>query len=66
MNTNFAIEIIELALSIVKNQTTGTAQQEASTAAAIVEIIGKAVNAYEQQTGQPLDPALIKAEPPLG
>ncbi|HEY2382983.1 MAG TPA: hypothetical protein VGK48_17540 [Terriglobia bacterium] len=65
MNTNFALEIIELALSIVKSQTTGTVQQDAGLAAALVSIIGKAVQAYEQNTGQPLDASLIKAEPPL-
>jgi hypothetical protein len=65
MNTNFAIEIIELALSIMKNQTTGKTQQDATLVAVLVSIIRKSIQAYEQQTGQPLDPSLIKAEDPL-
>ena len=65
MNTNFALEIIELALSILKGQTTGDVQKDASLAAALVSIIGKAVQAYEQSTGQPLDVSLIKPEPQL-
>jgi hypothetical protein len=65
MNTNFAIEIIELALSVMKNQTTGQVQQDAALAAALVSIISKAIQAYEQQTGQPLDPAVIKPEQPM-
>ena len=65
MNTNFAIEIIELALSVMKTQTTGKTQQDAALVAALVNIIGKSIQAYEEQTGQPLDPSLIKPEPPM-
>jgi hypothetical protein len=65
MNTNFAIEIIELALSVMKNQTTGQVQQDAALAATLVSIISKAIQAYEQQTGHPLDPSMIKPEQPM-
>jgi hypothetical protein len=65
MNADFAVEIIELTLSIMKNQTDGKLQQDANMAAVLVSIIGKAIAAYEASTGQPLDPSLIKAEAPL-
>ena len=65
MNTNFAIEIIELALSVMKNQTTGKTQQDAELVAVLISIIGKSIQAYEEQTGRPLDPSLIKPEPPM-
>ena len=65
MNPNAAIEIIELALALVKNQTGGKIQQDANLAEILVQIIGKAVQAYQDHTGETLDPSLIKAEEPV-
>jgi hypothetical protein len=65
MTPNFAFEIVELALGILKNQTAGKVQQDAALAGALLQIIQKAVQAYEDQTGQPLDPTLIQAENPV-
>ena len=59
MTTDIAIQIIELALSLVKGS------NDAAIAAALAQIIGKAWRAYEAHTGQPLDPSVIKAENPI-
>ena len=65
MNPNVAFEIIELALSLAKSQADGKIQQDANLANILVQIIGKAVQAYQDHTGEPLDPSLIKAEAPV-
>lgn len=65
MNEKFALEIVELALGIAKQQTSGKARQDVAFADSLVQIIQKAVDAYEAHTGQALDPALIRPEAPL-
>ena len=65
MSVKILIEIIELGLSLVKNQTNGKLQQNATVAAALVAIVSKAIQAYEAHTGQPLDLSLIKPEAPI-
>jgi hypothetical protein len=57
-NTTAAFEIVELALSLAKGK-------DAATAQTVVQIIGKAVQACQDQTGEPVDPSLIKAEDPV-
>ena len=59
MKTNFAIQMIELALSLMKDT------EGAGVAQVIVQIVGKALQAYYDHTGQPLDLSLIKAEQPV-
>jgi hypothetical protein len=59
MNIDVAIQILELVLSLFKNN------DKVALAAILVQIVGKAKQAYEDQTGQPLDPSLIKAEAPV-
>ena len=59
------IEIIELALRIAKNMTTGTSQRDVTVAYSLEQIVAKALQAYQDHTGQPLDPALILPEKPL-
>lgn len=59
MNTDIAIQIIELALSLVKDQSA------TSVASVLAQIVGKAAKAYKDQTGQPVDPSLIPAEDPV-
>ena len=59
MNTNVAIQLVEIALNLVKDQ------KGAAVAEALAQIIGKAVQAYKQNTGLPLDPNLIKVEEPV-
>jgi len=65
MNPKVAFEIVELALSLAKNQTGGKIQEDLTLADILLQIIGKAVYAYQQHTGEPLDPSLIKAEEPV-
>ena len=55
MNPAIAFEIVELALSLVKGP-------DANKAGVLVEIVRKAVQAYRDQTGAPLDLSLIKPE----
>jgi hypothetical protein len=59
MNTNVAIQLVEIALSLVKDQ------KGAAVAEALAQIVGKAVQAYTQNTGLPVDQSLIKAEEPV-
>jgi len=65
MNPSVVFEIVELALSLTKNQTGGKVQQDATLADTLVQIIAKSIQAYKDQAGQPVDPTLIKAEAPL-
>ena len=55
MNPAIALEIVELALSLVKGP-------DANKAAVLVQIVGKVLKAYRDQTGAPLDLSLIKPE----
>lgn len=58
MNANVAIEILELARSLVKSQ-------DASVADTLFKIIQKSAEAYQAHTEEPLDPSLIQAEEPI-
>jgi hypothetical protein len=62
MNSNVALEIVELAVSLAKTQASGSLQKDATIAGILVQIVEKAVQAYQAHTGEPLDPSLIKAE----
>jgi hypothetical protein len=62
MNPEVALQIAELAVSLAKTQAGGRVQQDAALAGILLQIIEKAVHAYQDHTGQPLDPSLIKAE----
>ena len=65
MNTELVFEIVELALGLVKSQTRGRPQQSAIAMAMLLNIIQKAVAAYEQHAGEPINPDLIRAENPV-
>lgn len=58
MNPQLIFDIIALALSLVRGQ-------NASVAGTLLQIIQKGAQAYQQHTGEALDPSLIKAEEPL-
>ena len=61
--TNLILKIARLGVALVEIH----AQDEPwpTTEELLLEIIRTAIRAYEQHTGEPLDPALIKAEAPL-
>ena len=61
MNIDLIIEITELALSITDNILNGSQTANAQTAT-LLQILQKGAQAYQQQTGQPLDLSLIQAE----
>jgi len=60
MTQNFILQLVEVAIALAQNQL--EPGDKANTLAGIVQ---RAASAYKAQTGQPLDPLLIKAEPPL-
>ena len=62
MNSDLLFEIADLAVSLVKSQTSGKAQQDAALTGSLLQIIEKAVRAYQAHTGEKLDPSLIKAQ----
>jgi hypothetical protein len=62
MSSDVAFEIANLAVSLAQAQTTGKAQQDATLSGILLQIIGKAMQAYHDHTGETLDPSLIKPE----
>jgi len=65
MNPNVGFQIVELAVSLVKTQATGKIQGEAELVDLLLQIIGKAMQAYQDHTGEPLNPSIINAEQPV-
>jgi len=61
MNLDLIMEIAQLALSLLENGPHGT-QTAAEDTNTLLLILQKGVLAYEQQTGQALDPKLIHTE----
>jgi len=57
-------EIIEFALSIA-NTRNRDIQHDLSVEETLVEIAQRTAQAYEQHTGEPLDPSLIRPEEPI-
>ena len=64
MNIDLIVEIINLALSLVNNALNG-GQPATAVTAALVQILQKGAQAYQQHTGQALDPSLIHVESPV-
>ena len=63
-NTDLTFEIIDLAISVAQRQIDGYDKGDPFFALTLSQIIQKAAQAYQEQTGRPLDPSLIKAEDP--
>ena len=62
--TNLILKIARLGVALLEIH----ARQDESwptTEELLLEIIRTAIRVYEQHTGEPLDPALIRAEAPL-
>ena len=62
MNPELVLEILSAIVSVIQSQMSGKAQTDAELANTMLTIVQKAALAYQQQTGQPLDPALIAPE----
>lgn len=65
MNIQLILEIIQIAAGVAVHNTSGPAQQDLTIAQDLTTIIQKATLAYQQHTGQPLDPSLIQPEAPI-
>lgn len=57
MNANLIAQLVQIAIALAKTQLDG-----GSAAAVLLDIIRAGVQAYEDHTGQPLDPQIIKPE----
>ena len=62
MTFQAAITILQLALSLLRDESTGPVQSDAAVAQTLSEIVRIAARAYQDHVGQPIDPSLIKAE----
>jgi hypothetical protein len=64
MNIDLAAQILDLAVLLVETAM-HKAKNPADPAVTLIGIVQKAIQAYEEHTGQPIDPSLIRAEPAL-
>jgi hypothetical protein len=60
MNPNLIFDLVELAVSLAHSHI-----ESADITPTLVEIVQKAVQAYEDHTGESIDPRLIGVEAPL-
>jgi len=65
MNPTLIFDIVELATSLADGDLHGHPQQDRIVEETLLEIIRKGTTAYEQHTGEALDPSLLHAEEPL-
>jgi hypothetical protein len=65
MNPNLIMQILQLALSLAQAQLTGKPAQDLAIDQVLLEIVQKGAQAYQLQTGRPLDVSLIKPEAEL-
>ena len=61
MNPALITQLIDLAIALAQTQLSGDDK-----AKALLGIIQRAVQAYQQHTGEPIDPSLIQQENALG
>jgi len=57
--------VAELALSLAEARLDAETQQDAAIADVLIEIVRKGAEAYQQHTGEALNPPLIRPEPPM-
>ena len=62
MNPQIVLALVEIAISLAQNLGKGSVQGGATTAKMLLDIINKGVQAYQEHTGEPLDPNLIRPE----
>ena len=66
MNTlSLILEILQLAAAAASAYVTGDAAKGTQIAQSLISIIQKGMLAYQAQTGQPIDPALLKPWEPI-
>ena len=65
MALTLLLQIIQLAASFAALQTSGETQKDLALTQILFQIAAKALQAYQAQTGKPLDPSLIRAETPI-
>ena len=65
MNRNLIFKIAGLALALIEVHARQDDRLASTIKEMLLEIVRMGIRAYEQHTGKPLDPALIKAEAPL-
>jgi hypothetical protein len=65
MNPNLVLEIMELATSLVKSMASKDFQPELATEETLIELAQRTAQAYEEHTGEPLDPSAIRNADPL-
>ena len=65
MNTALLLEIVELAVSLARRQGSGAVHDDLVIEDTLLEIVERSIQAYQEHTGETLDPDLIKAERPL-
>ena len=66
MNIDLAFEIVHLAVSLVETHTSDSSHAGEELGKTLSEIVRVAAQAYEDHTGEPVDPSLIYAEEGLG
>jgi hypothetical protein len=62
MNTTLILEILKLALSLAQTQIKGSASENLAIDKILLEIVQKGAEAYQQNTGEALNPSLIRPE----
>ena len=65
MNLNRLREIVTLCGELLEASTGEGPQKETAVTVILLEMIRKGIQTYQEHTGQPLDPSLVKAEAPL-
>ena len=65
MNLNRVAEIITLSRDLAQASLADNLQQEAAAAVILLQIIRKGIQTYQEHTGQPVDPSLVKVQAPL-
>ncbi|OLD57224.1 MAG: hypothetical protein AUI54_03440 [Acidobacteria bacterium 13_1_40CM_2_56_5] len=65
MNIDIALEIVYLAVSLVKTQTGSSLHAAEDLGKTLSEIVRVAAQAYQDQMGRPVDPSFIRSEEPV-
>ena len=65
MNLNRVAEILTLSRDLAHASLTENFEQEVAAAVILVKIVRKGIQAYQEQTGQPMDLSMVQVEAPL-